>query len=58
MAGGEYGIRGFIAAYKAKSGEEAWKFYTIPGPGEPGHETWSGDGMVARRCLGLAYGFL
>lgn len=46
MAGGEYGIRGFIAAYKAKSGEEAWKFYTIPGPGEPGHETWSGDAWL------------
>jgi alcohol dehydrogenase (cytochrome c) len=46
VAGGEYGIRGFIAAYKAKSGEEAWKFYTIPGPGEPGHETWSGDAWL------------
>jgi alcohol dehydrogenase (cytochrome c) len=41
--GGEYGIRGFIAAYDAKSGKEAWRFYTIPGPGEPGHETWKGD---------------
>jgi len=39
-AGGEYGIRGFIAAYDAKSGKEAWRFNTIPGPGEPGHETW------------------
>jgi len=43
IAGGEYGIRGFIAAYDARTGEEAWKFYTIPGPGEPGHETWQGD---------------
>jgi alcohol dehydrogenase (cytochrome c) len=43
VAGGEYGIRGFIAAYDAKTGKEAWKFYTIPGPGEPGHESWSGD---------------
>jgi alcohol dehydrogenase (cytochrome c) len=42
-AGGEYGIRGFIAAYDAKTGNEAWRFYTIPGPGEPGHETWAGD---------------
>ena len=42
-AGGEYGIRGFIAAYDAKTGKEAWRFYTIPGPGEPGHETWAGD---------------
>ncbi len=42
VAGGEYGIRGFIAAYDAATGEEVWKFYTIPGPGEPGHETWEG----------------
>ena len=43
MSGGEYGIRGYIAAFDVKTGEEAWKTYTIPGPGEPGHETWSGD---------------
>src|SRR5215467_2566631 len=42
-AGGEYGIRGFIAAYDAHTGQEAWRFYTIAGPGEPGHETWVGD---------------
>ena len=41
-AGGEYGIRGFIAAYDAATGKEAWKFNTVPGPGEPGHETWGG----------------
>ncbi len=43
VAGGEYGIRGFISAYDARTGKEDWKFYTIPGPGEPGNETWSGD---------------
>ena len=43
VAGGEYGIRGFIAAYYAESGDEAWRFHTIPGPGEPGHETWPSD---------------
>ncbi len=43
VGGGEYGIRGFIAAYDAETGEEAWRFYTIPGPGEPGHDTWSDD---------------
>ena len=43
VGGGEYGIRGFIAAFDAKTGREAWRFYTIPGPGEPGHETWKGD---------------
>jgi alcohol dehydrogenase (cytochrome c) len=46
VAGGEYGIRGFIAAYEAQTGKEAWKFYTIPGPGEPGHETWIGDAWL------------
>ena len=43
VAGGEYGIRGFIDAYDAKTGKQAWRFYTIPGPGEPGHDTWAGD---------------
>ena len=40
VGGGELGIRGFISAYDAQTGKEAWRFYTIPGPGEPGHETW------------------
>jgi alcohol dehydrogenase (cytochrome c) len=44
VAGGEYGIRGFIAAYEAETGEEAWRFYTIPAPGEPGFETWEDGG--------------
>ena len=39
-SGGDYGIRGFIAAFDADTGEEAWRFYTIPAPGEPDHETW------------------
>ena len=39
-AGGEYGIRGFIAAFDAKTGREAWRFNVVPGPGEPGHDTW------------------
>ncbi|MBZ5541397.1 MAG: PQQ-dependent dehydrogenase, methanol/ethanol family [Acidobacteriia bacterium] len=43
VSGGEYGVRGFIDAYDAKTGKRAWRFYTIPGPGEPGHETWEGD---------------
>src|SRR2546425_7759637 len=40
VGGGEYGIRGFIAAYNAMTGREAWRFYTNPAPGEPGSETW------------------
>ena len=43
VAGAEFGIRGYIAAYDAVTGKEAWRFYTIPGPGEPGHETWEND---------------
>lgn len=43
VSGGEYGIRGFIDAYEAATGARKWRFYTIPGPGEPGHETWEGD---------------
>ena len=44
VAGGEYGIRGFVAAHDAATGEEAWRFYTIPAPGEPGFETWADGG--------------
>jgi alcohol dehydrogenase (cytochrome c) len=43
VAGGEYGVRGFIDAYDAQTGERAWRFYTIPEGGEPGSETWKGD---------------
>jgi alcohol dehydrogenase (cytochrome c) len=41
--GGDGAIRGFIAAFDVKTGKEVWRFYTIPGPGEPGNETWLGD---------------
>jgi alcohol dehydrogenase (cytochrome c) len=43
VAGGEYGIRGFLAAYDAQTGRQQWKFNTIPGPGEFGHDTWKND---------------
>ena len=43
IAGAEYGIRGFLDAYDAKTGNRAWRFWTVPGPGEPGNETWQGD---------------
>lgn len=43
IAGGEFGIRGFLAAYDVASGKQQWKFDTIPGPGEVGHETWEND---------------
>lgn len=44
VSGGEFGIRGFVAAYDAETGKEAWRAFTIPGPGEPGHETWPAGG--------------
>ena len=43
IAGAEYGIRGFIDAYDAATGKRAWRFWTVPGPGEKGNETWEGD---------------
>jgi alcohol dehydrogenase (cytochrome c) len=43
VAGGEFGIRGFIAAYDVTTAQELWRFYTIPGPREPGNDTWPGD---------------
>ncbi|MEK9652716.1 MAG: PQQ-dependent dehydrogenase, methanol/ethanol family [Betaproteobacteria bacterium] len=42
-AGAEYGVRGWLAAIDADTGAPAWKTYTIPGPGEPGNDTWGGD---------------
>jgi len=43
FGGGEFGARGFIAALDQNTGKEVWRFWTIPGPGEPGNESWKGD---------------
>jgi alcohol dehydrogenase (cytochrome c) len=43
VSGGEFGVRGFVQAFDAESGAAAWKTYTIPGPGEPGHDSWQGE---------------
>ena len=43
MAGGEFGVRGFLDAYDAKTGKQAWRFWTVPAKGEPGSETWAGE---------------
>ena len=40
ISGGEYGVRGYIEAYDPESGEQLWRTYTVPAPGEPGSETW------------------
>ena len=43
IAGGEYGIRGFLDSYDATSGALNWRTYTIPGPDDPGNQTWAGE---------------
>lgn len=43
FAGAEFATRGRVRAFDADSGEPVWTFYTIPGPGEPGHDTWPAD---------------
>jgi alcohol dehydrogenase (cytochrome c) len=43
VAGGEYGTRGFLDAYDARTGARRWRFWTVPAPGQPGSESWRGD---------------
>lgn len=43
-SGGEYGVRGFLEAMDADTCKQAWRTYSVPGPGEPGHETWKKEG--------------
>jgi PQQ-dependent dehydrogenase (methanol/ethanol family) len=45
VAGGDAPMRGFIAAFHATTGQLAWRFYTIPGPGESAAKTWSGRAL-------------
>jgi alcohol dehydrogenase (cytochrome c) len=40
---GDWGGRGYISAFNAQTGERLWDWYTVPGPGEPGNETWGGN---------------
>ncbi len=51
VSGGEFGIRGWIAAVDAETGRERWRTHTVPAPGEPGHETWR-DGHGAWKTGG------
>jgi alcohol dehydrogenase (cytochrome c) len=46
ISGGEAGIRGFLDAYDAKTGKQVWRLWTVPSPGEPGSDSWSGDSWV------------
>jgi alcohol dehydrogenase (cytochrome c) len=43
ISGGEFGVRGYLDAYHAATGERAWRFHTVPAPGEPGNDTWEGN---------------
>ena len=45
VAGGDGGARGFLAAYDPQTGKEAWRFWTVPSPGEPKADTWRGKGI-------------
>ncbi len=47
LANGDWAFRGKVVALDAQTGEVLWDFWTIPGPGEPGHETWPHDGPYA-----------
>src|ERR1700738_811585 len=45
-SGGDDGVRGFVSAFDAQTGKLAWRFWSIPGPGEPGSESWPGDAYL------------
>lgn len=46
ISGGDLGIRGFLSAYNAATGDRVWRFWTVPAPGEPGSETWQGTALA------------
>lgn len=50
ISGGDTGLRGFLDAYHAATGEHAWRFWTIPAPGEPGSETWGDPEILEKGC--------
>ncbi len=50
ISGGDTGLRGFLDAYRAATGERAWRFWTIPAPGEPGSETWGDPEILEKGC--------
>jgi alcohol dehydrogenase (cytochrome c) len=52
-SGGDDGVRGFVAAYNAETGTQEWRFWTIPGPGEPGSESWPGE--MYEHCGGTTW---
>ena len=55
FAGAEYGVRGRVKAYDARDGHLVWTFYTIPGPGEVGHDTWRQNNDAWKRGGGTVW---
>jgi len=55
FAGAEYGVRGKVKAFDARSGKLLWTFHTIPGPGEPGHESWPANSTAWQRGGGTVW---
>ena len=55
FAGAEYGVRGRVKAFDAKTGKPLWTFHTIPGPGEVGHDTWPKDSNAWQRGGGTVW---
>jgi len=55
ISGGDTGLRGFLDAYHVSTGERAWRFWTIPAPGEPGSETWGNDPKILERGCGATW---
>ena len=45
ISAGDEGVRGFLDAYRASTGERVWRFWTVPARGEPGSETWIGKAI-------------
>jgi PQQ-dependent dehydrogenase (methanol/ethanol family) len=46
VSGGDIGVRGFLSAFKADTGEQVWRHFVVPKPGEPGSETWQGTALA------------
>ena len=54
ISGGDFPTRGFLDAYDPQTGKRIWRFYTVPGPGESGSDTWPGADVMARNKAGAA----
>lgn len=55
FSGAEYGVRGKVKAFDARDGKLLWTFHTIPGPGEPGHDTWPANSDAWQRGGGTVW---